>query len=932
MYQPKKGVNPGLRQIFIGALLIFGSFKVQAQVSVSALRCEYQDSPIGIGTTTPRLSWVLLSKQRNVEQVAYRILVADDSLVLESNKGNIWDSRKTISSESIQVVFSGKKLEPARTYYWKVMVWDSHGKLSRWSKPARWQMGLLAPKDWKGAQWIGYEKMPDPLRLVPAIANPGDSRWNKGKDILPLLRKEVKLTDEIKKATIFITGLGQFDLSINGKKVGDHFLDPGWTQYDKHAQYVPFDITNRLKKGSNVFGVMLGNGFYYIPGERYHKLKGAYGYPKMICLIIIEYKNGAIENIISDDTWKAAPGPVTFSSIYGGEDFNAILTQAGWDTPGFDDSQFKKAIIVDGPHVLETQAQEPLKIFDQFTVKKITQPKPGVWVYDMGQNASAIPSIVVKGKRGTVVKLTPAELLDDHGLVMQAPVGAPVYFNYTLKGEGVETWHPQFMYYGFRYIQVEGAVPEKEVNTNQLPVVLELKSLHTRNSAATIGSFNCSNELFNKIFKLIDWAIRSNTASVFTDCPHREKLGWLEEAHLVGSSIRYRYNIATLCRKVIRDMIHAQTVEGLMPDIAPEYVEFEHGFRDSPEWGSNGIILPYYVYQWYGDKQILEESYNMMTRYAAYLDKKSKGHILYFGLGDWYDIGPNDLGASQLTPSGITSTAIYYYDLTLLTKIAHILHKYDDEKKYASLSLQVKNAYNQTFFNKQTNQYGTGSQAANAMSVYMGLVDENDKTKVINNLIQDIRNHHDGITAGDIGYRYLLRVLDDAGRSDVIFDMNNRSDVPGYGYQIARGATSLTESWQGNRVSSNNHFMLGHLMEWFYSGLGGIKADSGSTGFRHIVIRPEAVGDVSHAKVSYISPYGNIANEWNKKDNLFSVNITIPVNATAVIYLPARKNSLITEGGKAINTSSDVKFLRFEKEKALIKVGSGTYFFKVRDL
>ncbi|QEC77539.1 family 78 glycoside hydrolase catalytic domain [Mucilaginibacter ginsenosidivorax] len=918
-----------VKNIGVCGLLLLASLKISAQIAVSALRCEYRDTPVGINTPNPQLSWLLLSNAQNVNQTAYRILVADDPLLLQKNDGNIWDTKKTMSDQSIQVIFTGKKLIAAKVYYWKLMVWDNHGKPSAWSKPSQWQMGLLTADDWKGAKWIAYENIPDSLRLVPAIANTGDSRWNKGKDILPILRKEINIKREIKKATIFIIGLGQFELSINGKKVGDHFLDPGWTQYDKHALYVSFDITKNLVKGDNAFGVMLGNGFYYIPGERYHKLKGAYGYPKMICRTLIEYKDGTTQNMVSDESWKAAPGPVTFSSIYGGEDYNATLYNKGWDKAGFNDTQFRKAVVVSGPPILEAQAAEPLKIFDQFTVKKITHPKPGVWVYDMGQNASAIPQIMVKGKRGAVVKITPAELLDDKGLVMQAPVGSPVYFNYTLSGQGTEVWHPQFMYYGFRYVQVEGAVPADQAESSALPAIVEIKSLHTRNSAATIGSFSCSNELFNKIFKLIDWAIKSNTASVFTDCPHREKLGWLEEAHLVGSSIHYNYDIATLCRKVIKDMINAQTKDGLIPDIAPEFVQFDGGFRDSPEWGSNGIILPYYVYQWYGDKQILNESYDMMTHYVAYLEKKSKGHILYFGLGDWYDIGPGDLGPSQLTPAGITSTAIYYYDLTLLSKIARILNKPEDEQKYTALGAEVRASYNKTFFNTQTSQYGTGSQAANAMSVYMGLVNPQDKNKVVANLVQDIRNHNNGITAGDIGYRYLLRVLDDAGRSDVIFDMNNRSDVPGYGYQIAQGATSLTESWQGNRISSNNHFMLGHLMEWFYSGLGGIRADTGSIGFRHIIIRPETVGDVSEVKVNYQSPYGNISNEWKKTPAVFYMNTTIPVNANAIIYLPAKKNSLIREGGKSITINKNIKLLGFKNGKALIKAGSGKYSFTV---
>jgi alpha-L-rhamnosidase len=523
-----------------------------------------------------------------------------------------------------------------------------------------------------------------------------------------------------------------------------------------------------------------------------------------------------------------------------------------------------------------------------------------VWVYDLGQNASGVPYLEVKGNKGAMVKISPAELLANDGTITTQPIGTPVYFDYTLKGGEAETWQPRFMYYGFRYIQIEGAVPQGEANPTGLPVVMDIQGLHTRSAAERIGEFSCSNELFNKTFHLIDWAIQSNMASVFTDCPHREKLGWLEEAHLVGSSIRYNYDIANLCRKVIGDMKRSQTGEGLIPDIAPEYAVFGGGFRDSPEWGSNSVILPWYMYEWYGDKQILQESYDMMTRYVAYLESKSKNHILSFGLGDWYDIGPKPPGVSQLTPNGVTATAIYYYDLTILTHIARLLGKPGDALKYSSVGNQVKASFNTRFFNKQTKQYATGSQTANAVAVYMNLVEPQDKAAVVDNIVKDIRSRNNSLTAGDIGYRYLLRVLDDAGRSDVINDMNNRDDVPGYGYQLAKGATALTESWQGADNASNNHFMLGHLMEWFYSGLAGIRPAPNSVAFHEIEIRPEPVGDVSWVKASYKSPYGLISSEWKKDNGGFYLKVKIPANTHATIYLPSKASSNIRESGHMI--------------------------------
>lgn len=914
-------------------LLAFHSLFAQ-KLKVENLQCEYLSNPLGVESAAPKLSWHIIAAERNTIQTAYRILVSDNPASLKNNMGNTWDSKKVLSDKSIQVLYAGKKLDAAKTYYWKIMSWNNKGNASAWSNVAKWQMGLFTAADWKGANWIAYEKMPDSMRLT---TQGSESKRSHIKDILPLLRKEFTVNKKIKKATVFIAGLGHFDLSINGKKSGDHFLDAGWTNYDKQALYVSFDVTNQVKKGKNAIGVMLGNGFYFIPGERYLKLQLAYGFPKMICRMMLEYTDGTVENIVSDNTWKTAPGPVTFSSIYGGEDYNATLEQKGWNSPSFNDNSWKNAITIDGPPVLNAQSAEPIKIFDKFSPIKITQPKPGVWVYDLGQNASGIPSISVKGKKGTTVRLWPAELLAKDGTITTQPIGTPVYFDYTLKGssntplgDGGENWQPQFMYYGFRYVQVTGAVPQGEANEKELPVVVSLKELHTRNAAARVGEFSSSNKMFNQTDVLIDWAIRSNMSSVLTDCPHREKLGWLEEAHLVGPSMRYNYDIASLCRKVVRDMMNAQTADGLIPSTAPEYAIFGGPFRDSPEWGSNSIIMPWYIYEWYGDKQLLEEAYPMMQRYISYLQSKSKDGILSHGLGDWYDIGPKEPGPSQLTPNGITATAIYYYDLTIMSKIAMLLRKQQDVGTYNAMAEKVKLSYNNSFFNKTTMQYGTGSQTSNAMSVYMNLVEPQYKQAVVDNIVKELRSRNNSLTAGDIGYRYLLRVLDDNGRSDVIYDMNSNASVPGYGYQLNRDATALTESWQGNDNASNNHMMLGHIKEWFYSGLAGIRPAKNAIAFKEIEIRPQPVGDVRAAKASYISPYGLIISDWKKTNSSFELTTVIPANTTAIIYLPATQNSIITETGKPVNQVKDIKLLRFENGQALVQVGSGNYNFKVK--
>jgi len=907
-------------------LFLLFPFQVFAQtLRVANLQCEYKNDPMGIETASPKLNWQLQSAERNVMQTAYRVLVSDDVETLNKNIGNIWDSRRINSSTSIEIGYTGKPLISTKTYYWKVMVWDNNQQVSAWSDVAKWQMGLMKSIDWAGAKWIAYAQMPDSMRMVPFAAGKGPKGLSPANDVLPLLRKMFTIRKPVKKATMYICGLGHFDMSLNGNKVGDHFLDPGWTQYDKQALYVPFDLTGKLVQGTNALGVMLGNGFYYIPRDkRYRKMTGAYGYPKMICRLVIEYKDGSVSNLISDESWKTAPGPITFTSIYGGEDYNANLEQPGWNTGNFNDAKWQNAITVTGSPQLNAQAADPLKIMQEFTPVSKKNIGNNVWVYDLGQNASGIPQITVQGKKGDTVRIIPAELIHPDGSANQAGSGKAHYYNYILKGDGPETWHPQFTYYGFRYLQVEGAVPQGEANPNQLPVLLDIRGLHTRNSAATVGDFSCSSDLFNSTFKLIDWAIKSNMASLFTDCPHREKLGWLEEAHLVGGSLRYNYDIHRLALKCINDMRLAQTSEGLVPEIAPEFTQFGEPFRDSPEWGSNSIILPWYVYEWYGDKDVLVDNYDMMKRYIDYLGTKADHYILTQGLGDWYDQGPKAPGYSQQTPKGITATAFYYYDLDILANVAKLLGKTQDVAGYKTLVAQVKQAYNKAFFNTQTKEYGTGSQTANAISVYMGLVEPRDKAAVIDNIVKELKEHGNSLTAGDIGFRYLLKALDDAGRSDVIFDMNSRSDVPGYGYQLAHGATSLTESWGALPQVSNNHLMLGHIMEWFYGSIGGIRSAPGTIAMNKIEIKPEPVGDLTYAKATYQSPYGTMATDWKKTNNKFDLKVQIPANTNAVIYLPAQKGAVITEDGKPINKE---QFLGYNNGKVLIKVGSGTYHF-----
>ena len=435
--------------------------------------------------------------------------------------------------------------------------------------------------------------------------------------------------------------------------------------------------------------------------------------------------------------------------------------------------------------------------------------------------------------------------------------------------------------------------------------------------------------MFNKIYNLIDWSVRSNMASVLTDCPHREKLGWLEVAHLMQYSIQYRYNMARFYEKVMNDMRSTQAENGQIATTAPELVEFEGGFKDTPEWGSAFIISPWYVYQWYGDKQLIEKNYPDMQRYLDYLLSKSDNYIISYGLGDWYDIGPNHPGESQLTSNGVTATAIFYYNTVIMQQIASLLNKSADADKYAKQASRIKEAFNTTFWNKSTRKYDRDSQAANAIALYTGLVESGNKEQVFNNLIADIRSRNNALTAGDVGYRYVLRALEENNASDVIYDMNCKYDVPGYGWQLAHGATSLTESWQAYGFVSNNHCMLGHLMEWLFSGLGGIRQEKGSVAFKNIVIKPEPAGDIRDADTSYESPYGLIHSSWKDDKETFSLRVEIPANSSASIYLPANAPGQISESGIPLQEIKGMKFSAPVNGRIKVETGSGIYNFIV---
>ena len=901
---------------------------------ISDILCEHVRAPYGVDTRHPVFSWQLVSDVRGAGQSAYRVMVSDSEQRLSDEEGNMWDSGKVLSDESLGIEYSGKPLESGTRYYWKVKVWDKNDVAAEWSDTGVLQMGLLEQSDWGDSDWIALEVADEDEVLLPSSRMPVKKVMPLLKEPdLPQFRKEFSISDSspIESAVMYISGLGNFVLSINGEKVGDNFLDPAWSRYDRSCQYVTFDVTDMLHAGKNAIGVRLGNGFLHIPRDksRYKKLLNTFGFPMMRSKLIVKYIDGTSEVIDSDTSWKVSRSPVTFSSIYGGEDFDAGLDQKGWDSAGFDDSGWDNALSVDNSSVMRSQISPSLGVRRRFRPVEIYESQKGVYIYDFGQNAAGIVELRAKGKTGSRIEMRPGEYLTEDGLSNQNNSGKNYYFSYTLGSDEAETWSPASSYYGFRFVELRGAVPEGFPNPEGLPVVENLEMLHISNGSENVGSFQCSDKMFNDIFSLIDWSVRSNLSHVLTDCPHREKLGWLEVAHLMSNSIAYNFDIYRMYKGIISNMMDCRQPDGLVPNTAPEYAEFSSDFRDSPEWGSTAVILPWFLYKWYGDKSGLKDSYPMMAAYTDYLTERSEGHLLFHGLGDWYDLGPEHPGYSQLTERGLTPTAIYYHDLKIMEQTAELLGKKNEASGYASLAEEVRRAFNERFFNKEKGYYDKGSQTANAMPLYLGLVEETDKDGCMRQIISDIRSRGNSITSGDIGFSYLIRTLMSEGESELVFDMNCQSDRPGYGYQLKKGATSLTESWQALHTASHNHCMLGHLMEWLYGGIGGIRPDPESVAFKDFIVDSEPVGDITSASVSFRSPYGVISNDWKIEDDDLNQKITVPVGTRARVYLPASSSEEILVDRQPIADQIHIRYIGQEKGKSVFEIESGTYEIRV---
>ncbi|HOL89142.1 MAG TPA: family 78 glycoside hydrolase catalytic domain [Anaerohalosphaeraceae bacterium] len=910
----------GLEGLFFGGCQLFLGPSDRIAFAVDSLRCEYLTDPLGIDTPRPRLSWVIHSARQGVFQSAYQILVASSEQNLAEGRADIWDSGKVLSGQSVNVEYAGPPLKSAASYFWKVRVWDRQGWRSPWSRPACWTMGLLNDQDWK-AEWI-HASQPQ-SSLYP----------------LPIFRKTFAVKAGVQKAFVFVSGLGHYELYLNGGKVGDHFLAPAWSVYEKTVYYDTFDITDALREGPNAFGVMLGKGFYNTKGDRRIHFVRADRLLKLILQARIVYKDGSEQIVCTDDSWKWMGGPYLHNAILGGSSYDAQRLPAGWAEPGFDDSQWFSAERTNGPGGrLSASMFPPMKTVRVFKPVRIEEPEPGYFVYDFGQNASFVPRITVAGPAGSTVRMTPAEqrhgqtgnINDGRGRVNQAGLGKPNYWEYTLRGDGEEVWMDAFCYTGFQYLEISGAVPEGFPNPSGLPVVKDLSAVQVRSACERVGTFTCSKPLFNAIDRLIDWAVQSNMAHVLTDCPQREKLGWLEQTYLMGPSIFWNYDAAAYFGKIARDIRDSQDSSGQIFTVAPSFPVFQGAYQYSPEWGAAGVFVPWLTFQWYQDRRILEENYEMMKRFVDWMEATSDNLIPVSGLGDWYDYGHGQsLGPSRFTPKTLTAAAIFYGCAQTLCDAAGVLGKPEDSRRYSGLCEKIRHRFNSEFFDGRAVYQNFGSpQTANAMALVFALPPQEARLSVLETLIEDLRRRNWQQTAGDIGFHYLVRALMDAGRSDVLYRIASRTDVGSYGWILQQGWTSLPEAWDATTTSSMNHLMLGHIQQWFGQGLVGIRPHPEEPGFRKFLVWPEPVEDLQWCEGTYCSLYGPIEVSWSCKEKEFTLNLTVPCNTAAEAALPADSPRLVRVNGKPLGAFREAVFLRMQDGRAVILVPSGRYQFQ----
>lgn len=891
-------------------LLPLSGITLAQDIALYDLTCEHKRDPVGIETQHPRFSWKITSSGTDLMQSSYEIRVSSENKF----KNIIWQTGWVNSDESVLQSYAGQELKSATRYFWQVRIRDNKGKISKWSAPAFWETGLMKQNDWK-AKWI--EIGSDTNRYSPS----------------PHFRKEFNVDKNVASARVYVTSHGYYEFHLNGKKVGDQVLTPGWTSYGKRLQYQVYDVTSQVVKGKNAIGAVLGDGWFRSTlgwGSNW----AVYGkHLGLLAQLRIVFTDGTETIIATDETWKGnQDGAIRMSDIYNGETYDATKKLTGWNLPGYDESGWSKVSVGNYRFNLVPSEGAPIKKIQEIKPVRIFRSPEGSLLVDMGQNMVGWLRLKVTGPKGTVVTLRHAEVLDKYGEFYTANLrSAKCQLTYTLAGTGEEIYEPRFTFMGFRYVEVTG-FPGTLTTENLTGVVVH-------SDMQPSGNFECSDPLVNQLQHNITWGQKGNFVDVPTDCPQRdERLGWTGDAQAFSRTAAFNFDVASFFTKWLKDLALDQRPGGEVPDVIPDVLNRQDALTIQPSagWGDVAVIVPWTMYMVYGDRQLLETQYPGMKKWVEYIRKKAGDSMQWKGgskYGDWLFYHPpvnNHTAADGYTEPDFIATAYYAYSTSLLAQAAKALGKSEDEKTYNDLYNKIKEVFIHEYITP-AGRIGTCSQTSYILALKFGLVPDDLRENAARFLVQDIKSRGNHISTGFLGTIYIAHELSRAGYTDVAYDLLLQETYPSWLYPVKMGATTIWERWDGQKTDSTfqdagmnsfNHYAYGAIGDWMYRVSAGI--ETAEPGYRHLVIQPHPTSKLSYTRASYEGPYGKISSGWERKDGKVVVKVSIPANSDAVIYLPADNPSKVKMNGASLNSGD----YSAEKNIVTVRRGSGEYTFE----
>jgi alpha-L-rhamnosidase len=905
---------------FILVSLLIGQNRTLMAQSTSSLKLENllvenQINPVGIDSRQLRLSWQIISAGRGVRQSAYQIRVAESSADLGRERSLLWDTGKVVSDQSVHVVYQGPALKSGQRRYWQVRVWDAQDKPSPWSAPAYWEMGLLEPSDWQ-AEWIEPDIAEDTTTSQPC----------------PLLRKEFTLQGTVKSARVYVTCLGLYEMELNGRRVGDQVFTPGWTSYGKRLQYQTYDVTPQLQPGKNAIGVTLGDGWYR-GYSSWDMRRNLYGEKLALLLQLhIVYQDGSTQIIATDDTWKASTGPILSSDIYNGEIYGARLEKKGWSAPNFNDAGWSDVKRIEhSKSILVAPAGPPVRKIQEIKSVAILKTPAGETVFDMGQNIVGWVRLKVQGKAGATVTLHHTEVLDKDGNFYRDNLRkAEQKIQYTLKGNGLEIYEPHFTFQGFRYVRVAGFPGE--------PALENLTGIVIHSAMAPTGSFACSHPLINQLQHNIQWGQKGNFLDVPTDCPQRdERMGWTGDAQVFSRTAAFNMNVNNFFAKWLRDVEADQRPDGSVPFVIPNVLGPTAG--GATGWADVATIIPWNMYLAYGDTRILEQQYASMKAWVGYMQQNSSDYLWNkgFHFGDWLFYRPDDDndGRAAVTNKYLIAQCFFAHSTQLLINAANVLGRKDDAAQYTELLQDVKNAFLKEYVTPN-GQLVSGTQTAYVLALNFDMLPEALRPQAAERLVQNIKGYNNHLTTGFLGTPYLCHVLTRFGYDDVAYSLLLQETYPSWLYPVKMGATTIWERWDGIKpdstfqtpgMNSFNHYAYGAIGDWMYRVVAGIDTDESGPGYKHITIKPHIGGGLTFARADLQTYYGKVSAHWKTENGRLQLDVEIPANTKATVYIPASTVESIKEGGRALTSVKELEVRGKEGDYIAVEVGSGSYQF-----